>query len=515
VGQERTLHFQSQEVEAYAHLPKIRHPNGSRVAVDDPDLWFASKINATLKPMSASEVYWERKEFSIEDQKKFIRGVRNHSWNRQHMGAMVVSGIDFETVTSSLVSSTFVLGKFYRMQQQTRRSVVLDTVIQVPELDKQDEVTSSYQDRFEFYWDIVDKRPDKVKGFDPYIQDSFKILPLATKTRFCGNLDLRTVKGYCRWKQIDYLPSSVKDFSSRLYDATINEYPIMFESFLLDQNNQESENYKLQLQMAERIGSNDLIDESLLWYSDTSFLLPENQFFNKLYSNLNLNNELTDNDPNAMILGYFNPLGLSLDDLLDLFSSKGEQHKSAMELASFAFISKIDLSGAIDTWRHTRSNRLVQPIYHALQNGADLSMPTLYQRQQASGSELPDQFMEKTMEAVDLYHKLVKEGISQKEAINVLPHNLMLIQVEMMDIFGFLNLMSIRTCVHARPDVQIWAKALLREAGKTKDFSGIDQLSLEKSNLLARGIIQGYCCELGSCTKCGKEIIYLPDPFRN
>jgi hypothetical protein len=485
VGQERTLHFQSQEVEAYAHLPKIRHPNGSRVAVDDPDLWFASKINATLKPMSASEVYWERKEFSIEDQKKFIRGVRNHSWNRQHMGAMVVSGIDFETVTSSLVSSTFVLGKF------------------------------SYQDRFEFYWDIVDKRPDKVKGFDPYIQDSFKILPLATKTRFCGNLDLRTVKGYCRWKQIDYLPSSVKDFSSRLYDATINEYPIMFESFLLDQNNQESENYKLQLQMAERIGSNDLIDESLLWYSDTSFLLPENQFFNKLYSNLNLNNELTDNDPNAMILGYFNPLGLSLDDLLDLFSSKGEQHKSAMELASFAFISKIDLSGAIDTWRHTRSNRLVQPIYHALQNGADLSMPTLYQRQQASGSELPDQFMEKTMEAVDLYHKLVKEGISQKEAINVLPHNLMLIQVEMMDIFGFLNLMSIRTCVHARPDVQIWAKALLREAGKTKDFSGIDQLSLEKSNLLARGIIQGYCCELGSCTKCGKEIIYLPDPFRN
>jgi thymidylate synthase ThyX len=514
LSENRTLKTTIQSFDAYAHLPRINHPDGSRQLVDDPDLWFASKINATLKTGSASDTYWEKKSLTRERQIKFVEGVRKHSWNRQHMGSMLVSGIDFETVTSSLVSSTFTLGKFYRMQQQTRRSVVLTEVVEIPALSENDEVKSSYKDRFEQYWEIVDSRPTKYKGFDPYIQDSFKILPLSVKTRFSGNLDLRSAKGYSRWRNLDYLPHSVKDFSNKMYDSIKSEYPIMFESFQLDKRYSDNEDqYKMQLRMAEEIGSTDLMDEPMLWYSDHSFLLPENKHFKKLYASLQLNQIFKEKGPDAMFMGYFNPLGLSLEELLDLFKNKDEASKSALEMASFAFVSKIDISGGIDTWRHTRSNRIVQPIYHALENNPIVDMPILYRRQQASGSDIPDRFMELSEQALDLYFSLVKQGIEPKEAINVLPHNFELIQIEMMDVFSFLNVMAIRTCVHARPEVQEWAKALLREVGNTPDFRGIDNLSDEKSNLLARGIVFGYCAELGNCTKCGRDKIYLQDPF--
>lgn len=503
-----------QEVRAYAHLPRIYNPEGERVLVDDPDLWFASKVNATLKEMYASEVYWQKKLDTPEKQQKFIRGVRNHSWNRQHMGSMVVSGIDFEAILSSLVSSAIALGKFYKMQQQTRRSVILQDTIDIPALREHEDVKNSFEDRFSFYWDIVDKRSDKIKGFDPIVQDAFKILPLATKTRISGQLDLRTVKGYARWKNLEYLPSSVRDFGNKLDVATQQEFPIMYKSFnLREQNTSNEEMYNLQLKMIDKIGSDDLMEEPMLWYNDHSFLLDKNPYFEKLYKDFQLDKLFANSGPDAMLMGYFNPVGLQLDDLKSLFKNKDEATKSMTELMSVAFISKIDMSGGIDTWRHTRSNRVVQPIYHALENGNQVAMPALYQRKSTSGSDVPDIYMEKSRDTVALYHQLVKEGVEKREAINVIPHNFELIQIEITDIFSFLNMMAIRTCIHARPGVQEWAKALLRETGKIPDFKGIDQISEERSNLLARGIVFNYCAEMGNCKKCGKEVIYLPDPL--
>ncbi|MCY3412940.1 MAG: FAD-dependent thymidylate synthase [Candidatus Heimdallarchaeota archaeon] len=509
----RSITYDDQFFESYANLPSIRTPNGGRKLVDDPDLWFASKINATLKGTSASSVYWDKKEQEREKQLKFIRGVRNHSWNRQHMGSLLVAGIDYETQTSSLVSSAFTLGKFYKMQQQTRRSVILKDVIETEALKDNQEVKSNFDERFAFYWDIVDNRKRKVKGFDPIIQDAFKILPVSTKTRFSGTLDLRTVKGYTRWRNIEYLPSHVRKFASNMHQSTLNEYPEMFQSFNLRTSNKENEAmYERQLLMADRIGSDDLMDEPMLWYADHSFLLPENKYFNRIYIDFKIKEILDKSSPDAMLLGYFNPLGIKLEDIVEMFRNKDEESKSAIELASFAFISKIDLSGGIDTWRHTRSNRMVQPIYHALTHGNEVLMPSLYKKKEVSGSEIPEKFMEMSREALTLYHSLLKEGIPEKEAINVLPHNFELIQVEMMDIFAYLNMMAIRTCIHARPDVQDWARALLRETGKIKDFEGIDRLS-DRENLLARGLVFSYCSELGNCKKCGKDVIYLPDPL--
>lgn len=511
----RELKHIDQTVDTYAHLPKIRHPDGGRRHVDDPDLWFASKINATLKSGSASDVYWDKKMLSQENQVSFIKGVRNHSWNRQHMGAMIVGGVDMEIVCSSLVSSCFVLGKFYRMQQQTRRSVVLDEVVSTPLIDDNDEVKASYENRFDLYWDIVEKRPEKFKGFDPYIQDAFKVLPLSTKTRFAGNLDLRSVKGYTRWRKLDYLPSAVRDFADKLNKSASEEYPIMFQSYLFDTQKNDEDKYQLHLKMARKIGSDDLMEEPMLWYADHSFLLPDNHYFEKLFTDFTLETQFDKAGPDALMVGYFNPLGLTLNELVELFKNKDEASKTAVELTSFTFASKIDLSGAIDTWRHTRSNRMVQPIYHALANSPKISMPELHRKQFESGNtEIPEKSMEVSEESVKLYQDLVKSGIPPEEAINVLPHNLELIQVEMMDIFSFLNIMAIRTCIHARPEVQIWAKALLREIALTPDFKGMDRISEEQSNLLARGIIFGYCAELGSCTKCGKDVVYIPDPFR-
>jgi len=496
-----------QDIHAFANFPMIRTPDGGRAKVTNPDLWLASKINSTLKKGFASDVYWEKAEKSPESQQKFVEGVRNHSWNRQHMGAMVVANVDVELKVSSLVSSAITLGKFYKIQQQTRRSVLLDEVASIPSLTNNPDVKSSFDERFKWYRSIVDPRKNTIKGFDRYVQDSFKILPLSTMTKIIGNWDLRTVKGYSRWRNMDYLPSSIRDFSSHLSKSVEGEYPIFFKSYLFDER-EVSGNDKLILKMAERIGSNDIMDEPMLWYKDHSFLLPKNHYYEQVHETYDLDHRFKTDSPDGMLLSTYNPFNLKLEDLLKIFKEKTEEQKSPLEMTMLTFVSRLDLSGAIDTWRHTRNNRIVQSIYHALENPT-IAVPELLRRRE--DTEAKDEFLRLSWDAIDLYKQLVKEGIPREEAINVLPHSLMLSQIETMDLFSFLNLVGLRTCTHARPEVQVWAKSLLRSLGESKDFSGIHQVLGE--NILAHALMKGYCGELGGCRACGKDIVYLPDPF--
>ncbi len=500
--------YSRQEVHSYANLPDLRDPTGGRSRVENPDLWLASKINSTLKEGFASDVYWEKMKLEPERQRRFIEGVRNHSWNRQHMGAMVVANTDIELKVSSLVSNAITLGKFYKIQQQTRRSVVLKEVASNPFLDGHPDVRSSYNERFEWYRSIVDPRKGSIKGFDRYVQDAFKILPLSTMTRIIGNWDLRTVKGYSRWRNIEYLPESVRNFSSMLNFSVQQEYPIFFKSYLLDER-ETAEDSTLVLQMAERIGSTDIMDEPMLWYKDHSFLLPENRYFERIYKEHRLESRLSPSQSDAIFISSSNPFNLEVNDLLNLFREKSEELKSPLEMTTLSFVSRLDLSGAIDTWRHTRNNRIVQPIYHALDNPA-IAVPELFNRR--SDGDVIDEFLRMSKDAVDLHHQLVKEGVPPQEAIDVLPHSLMLMQYETMDLFSFLNLMGLRTCTHARPEVQRWSKSMLRSLGQSDTFSGIHNVLGE--GILAHALMKGYCGELGGCKACGKDIVYLPDPFK-
>jgi hypothetical protein len=503
---------QKQEVFAYAQTPAIRRPDGTRKYVENPDLWMASKINSTLKKGFASDVYNEKIIQEPEKQIKFIEGVRNHSWNRQHMGAMVVGGVDVELSVSSLVSNAITLGKFYKIQQQTRRSVILDEFVDNEYLNDNDEVASLLEKSFTWYREITNPREGQIKGFDRYVQDAFKILPIGTMTKVIGNWDLRVVKGYARWREIDYLPSDVRDFGMKLNNAVEAEYPIFYKSYLVEERETASDD-QIMLQMTEKIGSNDLLFEPMLWYSDHSFLIPENQYFNSFADKIGFKQKLAGNSPSSLYISYFNPLGYTMEEMLELFKSKDESNKSVTEMLSFMFVSKIDLSGAIDTWRHTRNNRIVQSIYDAADDG-QIGMPELFRRQKSSNpdSTKPDEFMTISSEQVEIYHSLLKQGIPKEEAINVLPHSLMVYQIEMMDLFSFLNLMGLRTCTHARPDVQVWAKALLKNASEADMFKEIDMILGE--NNLAYALQRGYCSELGNCRVCGKDVIYLPDPFR-
>ena len=347
-------------------------------------------------------------------------------------------------------------------------------------------------------------------GFDPYVQDSFKILPLATKTRFAGNMDLRTAKGYTRWKELNYLPDSVRQFSNELDIQIKKEYPIMFNSDIIADNNNESS--KIHLEMIDKINSNDILYESLLWYADHTYLIPDNKRFEQIYDKFKLKERFTGSGPDSMFLGYFNPLGFNFDEMIELFENKDEESKAVTELTSFAVVSKVDISGGIDTWRHTRVNRMIEPIYHAIDRGATATMPVLYQRKEKSGSDLPGEYLELSNSAIDLFKQLVNDGVPEKEAIDVLPHNIELLQIEMMDLFSFLNIMALRTCIHSRPEVQQWSKSILREVSKTPDFEGLN--NIVKDGILARGLQLGYCAELGTCTKCGENVVYLPDPIR-
>lgn len=501
-----------QEVRTYPHLVKLQAPDGSFHIIDDPDLWIASKINATRKKTYASDIYFEKKEQSVEKRRRFIEGVRDHSWNRLHMGALVIGGIDLELRVTSLTSKAIALGKFYKMQQQTRRGVILDEAYLPSHLDQRSEVLQNFDSRFTLYQEVCKEREGKIRGFDHYVQDVFKILPLSTMTRISGNWDLRVALGYSRWATIEYLPSSVRDFARKLRKGVNESYPIMSQSFILSDRLKNEQN-ELKTQLRQIVGSDDLTDETMLWYHDHSLFLPENSFFDRLYESLELRDLKKREGPAAKFIGYYGPIKVSMEEILELFDEKSEEKKSALELVTIAFASKIDLSGAIDTWRHTRNNRIVEPIYRAAEKQyATISTPTLFQRGQSEKTiRTREKIIEHSNEALALYHDLVQEGVPAKEAIHVLPHSLEVIQIEFMDMFSFLNVVGLRSCVHARPEVQEWAKGLLREANKAEELKGIDNLNSD--GILARGIQFGYCMELGTCRKCG-EILYLPDPFR-
>ncbi len=501
-----------QEVRAYPHLVRLQAPDGSFHIIDDPDLWIASKINATRKKTYASDIYFEKREQPKAKQRQFIEGVRDHSWNRLHMGALVIGGLDLELRVTSLVSKAIALGKFYKMQQQTRRGVILDETYLPNHLDQEREVLQSFNSRFELYRKICDERYGKIRGFDHYVQDVFKILPLSTMTRISGNWDLRVTLGYARWATVEYLPSSVKDFAQKLRKGVNESYPLMSQSFILS-NRLDNDQQVLETQLRQIVGSDDLTDESLLWYNDHSLLLPKNSFFDKLYEKLQLQELKEREGPAAKFIGYYGPAEISTKEILELFNEKSEEIKSALELVTIAFASKIDLSGAIDTWRHTRNNRIVEPIYRAAERGyATISTPALFQRAQSEKTvQIRERIIEHSSEALALYHDLIGEGVPAKEAIHVLPHSLEIIQIELMDMFSFLNVVGLRSCIHARPEVQEWAKGLLKGAGEVEALKGIDKLNSD--GILARGIQFGYCMELGTCRKCGK-ILYIPDPFR-
>ena len=53
-------------------------------------------------------------------------------------------------------------------------------------------------------------------------------------------MDLRTAKGYTRWKELNYLPDSVRQFSNELDIQIKKEYPIMFNSDIIADKNNES-----------------------------------------------------------------------------------------------------------------------------------------------------------------------------------------------------------------------------------------------------------------------------------
>ncbi len=499
--------YVDQKVYAYPHRVQLYNPEGNPHVIEDPDLWVACKINSTRKKQFASELYFEKLKLSLEKRQRFIEAVRDHSWNRLHMGALVVGGSDVEMRIASLVSSAIALGKFYKIQQQTRRSVVLDEVFLPDSLKESKETLQSIENRFELYYNVTNPRKGKIKGFDQYVQDIFKILPLSTMTRIVGNWDLRTVLQYSRWDKINYLPSSVVDFAKKLRSKISNAYPLMSKSFIVSERMSKEQAHMLRT----LVKSNDLTDEPMLWYNDHSFLLPKNPFYEKIHHQYDLEIIRKKEGPVAKLIGYYGPEKPTLDDLLELFNSKKESSKSILEVNYLVFASKIDFSGAIDTWRHTRNNRLVEPIYHALEKGITTSVPKIFER---GGSDRTvnyrDKIIEASKDAVKIYYELVGEGISPKEAIHVLPHNIELFQIEAMDLFSFLNVMALRTCIHARPEVQKWAKNLLQEAGKTKELKGIEDLNPDK--ILARGIQFGYCMEMGNCKKCG-DIFYVPDPF--
>lgn len=462
----------------------------------DPDLWGAAKINATLKRQLAGEVYQEKDALPPALRHKFMKGVRDHSLGRQHMGAFNVITVDIECRIPSVVAMVIAGGKFYNIQQQTGRAVKKLGVIDETSIFTRKDVMEDVTDRFKLYWQLT----KDVKGlkFDIKVQAAYKLLPLATETMLSGVFTLRAIKEYASLQHLSYLPSSVRSFSRLLDEKTRIALPIMAKTDINQLSGHKDRGVET------LIKNTDLAQDRALYYNEHGFLLPEDPPAYKKHAHVA--QTLTEEHP-AKLIGHFNLPERPITEILEDLRARGkraEMAKTELEMGYLSFMKCVDLSGFIDDLRHTRMNRVTQSLYSAL-NRPQFHVPRVLK------TRWQDVLLEKCHQSIELYHDLVNDGIPNSDAIAVIPHLLKITYVETGDLWSWLNYWGLRSCTSARPEIQKLAMTTIQEASTVLD--GINTLTRAK-NRLCYARIRGLCNETSNtfeekpCQIAGTDVIY-------
>jgi hypothetical protein len=218
--------------------------------------------------------------------------------------------------------------------------------------------------------------------------------------------------------------------------------------------------------------------EPLAWYPCPDLLTYTNTYLDKFQM---------DEDMDVMLVSS-SRLPMTEKNIIDItmgFLNKDPSLLGTLKHFHYTFIAKMSLMTLHQAIRQRTWDQSVESIYHAIHRGEMITPPSFRKH-----PEFLDEYSDQFQNMIDLYNNLVNSGVPQQEALLVIPHSLLVL--DMIHINGFNAIYSIgkRTCTEAQWEIRHISMEIAHQMPVFKDVAK------------PQGITLGHCPERNPCGYC-------------
>ena len=288
-------------------------------------------------------------------------------------------------------------------------------------------------------------------------EDARIILPLATRTNIQVAGDAREFMHLHAMSREDYMPSIIRYTVEEMMNKTREICPDL---------------------MAERKASY----ERLAWYPSAQLFALSNPFIEYYIPSV---------DRDVTLIDSSEPLIPSelIDSLLKGIEVRDEAALSFLKHYHYTFLAKMSLMSFHQAIRQRSWNQSCESVYSAA-----LRKDYITPRSINQSSIMNDKYHLLTQEMFSLYERLVDSGISQQEAISVLPHSLLIYDLLHINGWNAIHSIGQRTCTEAQWEIR-------HIATKMAEVLRIRNPFLNRF-ARPRGVVYGECPEKHNCGYC-------------
>ena len=392
----------------------------------------------------------------VEKRKKKEQIVLRESSGRGHGSVADQNYFSFTIENLTRLDTLFLVQPHYlaHLQQSLRRANA-DRGFYLPESIRNSKLKRESEDLltkvFKFYEEMSEKGVP--------LEDARFILPLYTRTNIQTSGDARELMHLFHMSKYPSTPSSASAVVNEMIEKASEVAPNLFKDW--------GNNYEI-----------------LAWYPSAQLFASENKTVEKIikkydypekvvYFEFEVDDELVDK-------------AIEKRDEAELSNLKHVHNGGKME----GFLFPISLAGFHQAIRQRTWDHSVEPIYHAIKRNKCVVPPTVF------NAGLKEEFLKMHNEMINLYHKLVEEGVPEKDAVGVVPHSLQVFDLIHVNGWNSIHSIGKRTCTEAQWEIRFIANQL---AG----------LIREKNPTLGRyiypqGVVYGKCPERNNCGLCDK-----------
>jgi thymidylate synthase ThyX len=288
-------------------------------------------------------------------------------------------------------------------------------------------------------------------------EDARILLPLFTRTNIQTTGDARELMHLHSMSRGEHIPSIIRSVVEEMIVASSRIAPAL---------------------MKER----DTNYEVLAWY-------PSPQPF--AFENETLIVTIDEKGKGGVALIDVSDGGLVINDdiLIRAIKNRNEAELANLKSLHYVFLVEMSLMSLHQALRQRTWDQSVEPIYHAVERGDILIPPSISRRR-----EWLNKYNEVVNKMIALYHALVSSGISNQEAVGVVPHCIKI--YDLININGWNAIHSIgkRTCTEAQWEI--------REIGR--EMAGLlrPMHKFLERFVQPQGVVYGRCPERHSCGLC-------------
>ncbi len=449
------------------------HTHGDPLAIDlgDDEFTVTREVGVEDAPAcgalscfderSSAELWMADQQLSKEDRKKKLARIFAETSGRGHGSVEDQARFIFvlenvpRTFTLHAVQPPF--GEY--LQQSLRRanasrgvclpSEVLDSI-------HGESVLDTMQQAFDLYEEMA-------KAGIP-LEDARIILPLATRTNIQISMDPRELKHLHHMSRFPHIPSVTRNAVNEMIALTQAKAPNL---------------------MAERPNSY----EPRAWYPAPQLFSMGNQLLDALVDEHR--GELLCQNAVCLNAAEVTMSRESQEWLIEGVKDKDPDLAALSVLSAFhyTYLARMSLMTLHQALRQRTWDQSTESIYRAVARG-QIIIPPSFTRNPA----LAAKFMDLSEKMFGLYFKLVEAGVAQQEAINVIPH--CLVVYDMIHINGWNAMHSVgkRTCTEAQWEIRDVAQAIAADLhSRNPMFRHLAQ---------PQGVVYGKCPEKRPCGKC-------------